>query len=61
MFIVKFMLYVNWVNCKCVNCIRDDFIIRLVINKLMRGVLKDYIIFCNKMMILNIKDKKDFK
>lgn len=58
MFTVKFMLYVNCVNCKCVNCTRDDFTIRLVTNKSTRGVLKDYTILRNKTMTSNIKDKK---
>lgn len=49
------MLIVN------VLIVLEMILLRLIINKLMRNVFNDYIIFCNKMMILNIKDKKDFK
>lgn len=52
------MLIVLIVN---VLIVLEMILLRLIINKLMRNVFNDYIIFCNKMMILNIKDKKDFK
>lgn len=57
------MLIMLIVNVLIVNVliVLEMILLRLMINKLMRNVFNDFIIFCNKMMILNIKDKKDFK